>query len=727
MALFGKVSIEGATHPQATKGCPKRRSRRFWYGLVVVFFLALFPRLFYPVSRPMQWYSRSVGFWDALLEGDLRGTYQRYHPGVTTMWIAGMGLRIYALAHGWSADELMDPPLTPAGVKHYPIEAGVVALGVVISLCVCLVYVLLVQLLGWRTGIVGGCLLALDPLYLAYGKVLHVDAMLATLMLPSALFLIRYLRGKRRRLGQGHLHLLLSGAFAGLALLTKSPAGFLLPFAVLATAFCHLKDEWPASGGALKKLAWGRWLWRVAGDLGLWGLAAVCVFVLLWPAMWVMPEEILSTMWQRIVFHVETAHRNPNFFAGQVIDGDVGPLFYLATIAWKTTLVTLPALLATVPFLLRRAKQGRDAGPVWWVWVYAAAFTGAMMLAARKEIRYLLPTFPALDVLAAWGLVQVASSRTAASAIGRWKRLQEWTWVPAAGGRTAAILVAALVVQAGTVLRHHPYYSAHHNLLLGGSRVAQHILPLGEQGEGVELAARFLASYPGVERTTVGLQRRFIALFRRNFAGYTQSIEQSNVAYRVFAINANQRELEVERWGKFWEAYQQEEPLWSASFDGVPYVWIYRAYPHDPEAFAIDPRLDVQLGEAVRLLGYRLSASEIEAGDELSVTLFWQSDGRLAVDGHVFVHLLNPEGELVAQHDGVPVQGERPAWSFRDAEVLQDEHTVVTHLDLPAGTYTLSVGMYDFSTGIRLPAIGPTGERLPEDRIVLEDVQVTRP
>ena len=109
------------------------------------------------------------------------------------------------------------------------------------------------------------------------------------------------------------------------------------------------------------------------------------------------------------------------------------------------------------------------------------------------------------------------------------------------------------------------------------------------------------------------------------------------------------------------------------------------------------------------------------------MTLFWQSDSRLSEDYHTFVHLLDAEGRLVAQHDGVPVYGERPTWSWWDAEVIQDEHVLVTDSDLPTGTYTLFTGMYDFPTGIRLPAVGPTGERLPEDSVLLQDVRVILP
>ncbi len=135
-------------------------------------------------------------------------------------------------------------------------------------------------------------------------------------------------------------------------------------------------------------------------------------------------------------------------------------------------------------------------------------------------------------------------------------------------------------------------------------------------------------------------------------------------------------------------------------------------------------RLDVRQGDHVRLRGYRLSSGELMAGDTLTVTLLWQSDSRLSGGYHVFVHLLDAEGQLAAQHDGVPVEGERPTWSWWDGEVIQDEHLLVTDRDLPAGAYTLSVGMYDLSTGARLPAVGPAGARLINDSIPLQEIQV---
>jgi hypothetical protein len=690
-----------------------RKSHRvFLAGLVFVFLLALLPRLFYPVMREMLWYKRSVRFWDALLAGDLGGTYQRYHPGVTAMWTAGLGLEVYAAVHGWSGDDLLNPPPGPSGGVDYPIDAGVAALGVAIAACIGLTYVLLIRLTDWPVAFCGGCLLALDPFYIYLSKMIHLDALLASLMLVSVLFLLCHLQYNKRS------YLLGSGIFAGLAFLTKSPSGVLLPYAVLVAVSASFSSQWSVRdgmiGGAENERRWARLLWNVVRMLVVWGVVAGFIFVLLWPAMWQTPLEVFLRMVREGFLDGSTSHGD-YFFVGQVTGNDPGWLFYVVTVAWKTTAITLPTMCLAVFFLLRRWREGKSDRIMWWVLVYAGGFFVAMALAPKKGTRYLLPTFLALDVLAAWGLVQTAKG------VGKCRRLRELTWVP------AVVIAAAIVVQAGTVLRHHPYYNTHHNLLLGGSQVAQHILPLGEHGEGLDLAARFLNGYPGAERRSAGLQKRFVNSFQRDYIGHSRSIDESALDYRVFAVNVNQREKNIETWEAMWKACQSSEPLWSVSFDGVPYAWICPAYPTDPRMFAIDHHSDVQLGDHISLPGYRLSATQLSAGEPLTVTLFWQSDGRLVEDYHVFVHLVDADGQIAAQHDGVPVQGERPTWDWRDREVFQDEHVLSIDPSLPGGAYTLSVGMYDHLTGVRLPAVSSSGDLWPEGRIVLQDLWVIVP
>ncbi len=171
---------------------------------------------------------------------------------------------------------------------------------------------------------------------------------------------------------------------------------------------------------------------------------------------------------------------------------------------------------------------------------------------------------------------------------------------------------------------------------------------------------------------------------------------------------------------------------WLADFPAPYYEdqWIvaYRTIPSRKTELLDDKsfqRLAVRLGHQVHLQSYRLSAGELAAWETLTLTLLWQSDARLAEDYHVFVHLLDAQGNLVAQSDGVPVQGARPTWSWWEGEVIQDAYTLSIPADLAAGTYTISVGMYDWQTGVRLPAFDATGNRLPNDSVPLGQVRVS--
>ena len=684
----------------------RRDATLFWAGLVFVFLLALLPRLTYPLSRSVNWYNRSIAFWDALLAGDWAHTYQQYHPGVTTMWVAGLGLRVYMAAHGWSSADMYEAQTVTSGLPGQPHRAGVAALAVVIAACIGLAYVLVKRLAGLRVAFVAGCFLALDPFFIVQGKILHVDALLATFMAISALTMLTFLQHERRSA------LILSGVFAGLAFLTKSTSGFLLPYAALALAWHRLLRRPAADTDPRAAQGWGRRFLEVVRDIAVWGLVAGCVALVLWPAMWVRPVEMVSVIAERALFHIGTEHYNPGFFAGRVVDGNPGPLFYPAALAWKTTLVTLPAAVAAVIWLLRPAKSVTRRWPIGWVLTYACGFALLMSIAVRKELRYLLPVFPVLDILAAWGLVETAM------AVGRRRRQSRRA--------TTTVLAVALAIHGAAVIRHNPHYGTHHNLLLGGSRVAQRILPLGDQGEGLVEAAEFLNSQPRSDLIRAGLQQRGSRVFQRNFGGYTTEIDAPDADYWVFHVNPILRRLDEERWADIWDASRAREPLWSVSFDGAPYAWIYRTYADDPGLLTIEHPLDVRLGDHVSLLGYRLSAVELSPGDALFVTLYWQSDGQIAADFHVFVHLLDAEERLAAQSDGVPGQGGRPTWSWRVEEVLEDGHALDTQ-GLPEGAYSLHVGLYDYGTGARLPAVSPMVGRLPDDSVWVEDVVLTLP
>jgi hypothetical protein len=215
-------------------------------------------------------------------------------------------------------------------------------------------------------------------------------------------------------------------------------------------------------------------------------------------------------------------------------------------------------------------------------------------------------------------------------------------------------------------------------------------------------------------------------MFKSNFVGSVEPITHPDVDYKVYFIHHTQRNKGVYRWEEIQKAYgETDEPIWSASLDGVPYVWISRAYPHDPRAFEADHPLDVKLGDHIHLWGYWLSSNHLSANDTLTVTLLWQSTKSLSADYHVFVHLQDAAGALVTQHDSVPLHGERPTWSWQEGEVLQDKHELFIEDGMLDGNYTLSVGMYDYPSGVRLPTTDLAGGRLTENRVILQEIRIS--
>ena len=60
----------------------------------------------------------------------------------------------------------------------------------------------------------------------------------------------------------------------------------------------------------------------------------------------------------------------------------------------------------------------------------------------------------------------------------------------------------------------------------------------------------------------------------------------------------------------------------------------------------------------------------------------------------VFLHLLDAQGRLVAQHDSEPVGGLAPTTAWPPGATVRDRRALVLPDQLPPGSYTLSVGMY---------------------------------
>jgi len=135
--------------------------------------------------------------------------------------------------------------------------------------------------------------------------------------------------------------------------------------------------------------------------------------------------------------------------------------------------------------------------------------------------------------------------------------------------------------------------------------------------------------------------------------------------------------------------------------------------------------LAVKLEGGISLLGYELSATSFEPGEELWLTLHWQAQERIKGEYLVFVHLLNKENFPAGQDDSPPMRGLYPTIYWQEGERVADEHRFQVADDAPLGRYLLEVGKYSPQSGERLAVLDEGGEAI-DDRIVLDYIQIGR-
>ena len=107
-----------------------------------------------------------------------------------------------------------------------------------------------------------------------------------------------------------------------------------------------------------------------------------------------------------------------------------------------------------------------------------------------------------------------------------------------------------------------------------------------------------------------------------------------------------------------------------------------------------------RFGERVALLDATYTCDE---SGRVHLTVYWRAEVSIETDATVFAHLTGPDGTLAAQADGYPLLGMLPFWLWEPGQVVRDAR----HFDpVPAGEYTIRLGMWESATGTRWLAAG---------------------
>lgn len=650
---------------------------------LALFLLSLYPRAInlggYLTTDEGNWMGRTALFARALAEGDPAGTYQSGHPGVMTMWasLIGMGSeRALGLVEHVRPDGLEKAPayLETLRLARRPFA-------VLTSLAVVACALLCWRLFGAGPGLLAGVLLGLDPFFLAHSVVAHVDSNVTTWMSVCLLSALVYFWAEG---GRGFL--LLSGAAAGLAFLSKAPSAFLplfIPVVALAAA-ARPNPPPPSPGGK-----GGRGI-RLLLDGLLWGVTALAVAMLLWPSFRADPIGTLRQM----VDYTEAVggSDHENFFLGQPV-GDPGPLYYLVALAFRLTPVTMLGLLLLPIGLLpigRRLSAGRL--PAGWLprvgllALFCALFIAMMALAPKKFDRYLLPIFPSLQILAAVGL---------------WLALRR---LPRGiGGRALpAVLLLVGVAQIVPAALIFPYYLAYYNPLLGGGPAARRAMVVG-WGEGLDIVTSYLNAKPDAERLTVaGFYPRVMSAQFKGSVLSDKQYDEAMADYIVLYVNAEQRDLA----NRLRTVTRGKRSELQVTINGIRYARLF-PIPPPPRRNAAGTELDgaVRLDRTFLKSDERryLKSDDVNPGDTLELTLRWQLLRPIEEDLVAVVQLVDRRGATVAE-SAVPIgTGGGGTSAMRPNEIGIEAH----RLELPG-----SAGEYDLVVGLRRP----NGEWMPVTR-----------
>lgn len=120
-------------------------------------------------------------------------------------------------------------------------------------------------------------------------------------------------------------------------------------------------------------------------------------------------------------------------------------------------------------------------------------------------------------------------------------------------------------------------------------------------------------------------------------------------------------------------------------------------------------------GEVLAFLGYRMEPTAPHPGDILKVLTAWQVMAAPPSDLAIFLHLLDDDGNLLAQGDALGALSD----TFRPQDVFVQQHSITLPQNTLPGGYRLAVGLY-VRSGNRLPLDSGAG-----DALYLATVEVT--
>ncbi len=479
--------------------------------------------MMFSVDTPF-WYQRTENFIKAIKAGDWASTFQNPKPGVTIMWLSGLGLEAFMTLYQ-NIFHFRPFIYTYDTYKYVDMSVTLPLIGITL-ISQLFFYRIVRDMFGKVYSLFALTLFVFEPLYIGISRIFHGDGALTAFMTMSGISLIYAVyRNYSLKLFAA------SGTLAALAMLSKSQAIFLILYAVLIIALEALINFRQKE------------LWRkLSKCLAVWAICYVVTFFVVFPAMWVKPADTVKAI------------ANEMLYMGAGDRTDVPEEYIQDHYRYFKTIgkVFSPANILLFPIGLVLLIQQLIKGGIYntkdklkmYGLLFCVFYFLQMTLSIQKAERYLLPLYPFVGLISAQAI--------------------HFFWVKGRLYRLATIPVLAVVMY--HLIINTPHYTAH----------AEYGRSWGAlTGE----AASYLNKKGGATELKVSVHPRK-QMFRPFFKGKTYASDETlpNGWHTDYLVVDAMYEFPT----KFLDICQRE-PEKEIVFNGKVYWTIHKCYAEDNE------------------------------------------------------------------------------------------------------------------------------------------------
>ena len=510
------------------------------------------------------WQSRILSFLEQLKRGDLMAFSQSAHPGITLLVSGGLTYYLSGFAasdelKSVSQETLISNDENVKLVRYQGSMLGRLNVAVLTCLLLLIQYFFLRRIFEFKLALLAYAFLAIDPYYVAHGRVLQLDSLLSTLLLLSAVVFITYILEKK------HYLLILSGMFGALAFLTRSPAVFVVPYVFFIVVVGAFYEKYIMKKSLAEQLKSG------VRDFFIWLLYFLGFVFIFNPALWVSPIEVVEFIFGRAS---KVGFREYNSFFFGRITNIPNLIYYLVAVPFRMTpvaLLSVPLWFAAIFERKTKFFNGERKKAILFLAIFVFGYALEMSIPDKRGERYLLASIIALTLLSAVGIYWLWE-RLKIAGDGRWMRRLRIT-------STLVLLILAFICITMIGLldaQVSPHYLAYYNPLLGGGRTAYRTILVG-WGEGYKEAADYFNSKPDAQDLNISswYESCMIPFLKGKAYPIGEVTDKGQLDYVVLYINQIQRYRIREMIQKYFFNSKPEKIIW---FNDIPYVFVYKKY-----------------------------------------------------------------------------------------------------------------------------------------------------